>query len=131
MTDDFWGPEQWEIFRQTMARVLPGTPITDITEADPIMHVLYDIQDKDRTFIPGSRHLRRGPGGKVVVVQPAGTEPAWRAMLDARGRVVVAANFNTDVGDAWEFADVPYYPEQMTRLAYRYGINYIVYAMTH
>jgi len=23
---------------------------------------------------------------------------------------VVAVNFNTDVGDAWEFADVPYYP---------------------
>jgi len=131
VTDDFWGPEQWEIFRQTMARVLPGTPITDISESDPVMHVLYDIQDRDRTFIPGSRHLRRGPGGGVVVVQPAGTEPAWRAMDDPKGRMVVAANFNTDVGDAWEFADVPYDPEAMTRLAYRYGINYIIYAMTH
>jgi hypothetical protein len=40
-------------------------------------------------------------------------------------------NFDTDVGDAWEFADVPYYPAAMTTLAYRYGINYIVYAMTH
>jgi hypothetical protein len=66
-----------------------------------------------------------------VVRQPEGTQPAWRAMTDSQGRMVVAANFNTDVGDAWEFADVPYYPEQMTRLAYRYGINYIVYAMTH
>ncbi len=114
-----------------MARVLPGTPITDISESDAVMHVLYDIQEKDRTFIPGSRHLRRGPGGTVVVVQPAGTEPAWRSMDDPKGRMVVAANFNTDVGDAWEFADVPYYPEAMTRLAYRYGINYIIYAMTH
>ena len=35
------------------------------------------------------------------------------------------------LADAWEFADVPYYPEKMTALAYRYGINYIVYAMTH
>jgi hypothetical protein len=26
---------------------------------------------------------------------------------------------------------VPYYPEPMTALAYRYGINYIVYSMTH
>ena len=40
-------------------------------------------------------------------------------------------NYNTDVGDAWEFADVPYYPEAMTSLAYRYGINYLIYAMTH
>ena len=45
--------------------------------------------------------------------------------------MVVAVNFNTDVGDAWEYADSPEYPEAMTTLAYRYGINYLVYAMTH
>jgi hypothetical protein len=93
--------------------------------------VLYDIQEKDRTFIPGSRHLRRGPGGTVEIWQPPGTSPAWRAMHDPNHRMVVAVNFNTDVGDAWEFADVPYYPEKMTSLAYRYGINYLIYAMTH
>jgi hypothetical protein len=92
---------------------------------------VYDIEEKDLTFIPGSRHLRRDYNGGVQVVQPPGTQPAWRAMYDDRHRMVVAINFNTDVGDAWEFADVPYYPEAMTRLAYRYGINYIVYSMTH
>jgi len=131
VVDDFWGSEDWERFRQTMDRVLPGRDITDIAETDSVMHVLYDIGEKDRTFIPGSRHLRQGPGGTVQVVQPAGTEPAWRAMYDDKNRTVVAVNFNTDVGDAWEFADVPYYPEAMTTLAYRYGINYIIYAMTH
>jgi hypothetical protein len=45
--------------------------------------------------------------------------------------MVVAVNFNTDVGDAWEYADAPEYPEAMTSLAYRYGVNYVVYAMTH
>jgi hypothetical protein len=131
VTDDFWGPEQWEVFRETMERVFPGQPITDIAETDPAMHVLYDIQEKDRTIIPGSRHLRRGPGGRAEIQLPAGAYPAWRALHDDRHRMVVAANFNTDVGDAWEFADVPYYPEAMTTLAYRYGINYIVYSMTH
>jgi hypothetical protein len=131
VTDDFWGPEQWEIFRKTMDRVFPGHAITDIDESDAVMHVLYDIEEKDRTFIPGSRHLRQQADGSVIVVQPEGTTPAWRAMYDDRHRMVVAANFNTDVGDAWEFADVPYYPEPMTALAYRYGINYIVYSMTH
>ena len=131
VVDDFWGPEQWEVFRRTMERVLPNHPITDIAPADSVMHVLYDIEEKDRTIIPGSRHLRRGPGGAVQVVLPAGAVPAWRAMYDDRERMVVAVNFNTDVGDAWEFADVPYYPEAMTALAYRYGINYIVYSMTH
>jgi hypothetical protein len=131
MVDDFWGDEQWEVFRRTMDRVLPNRPITDIDESDSVMHVLYDILEKDRTFIPGTRHLRRGPGGTIVVQQPAGSTPAWRAIYDDNNRMVVAVNFNTDVGDAWEYADSPEYPEPMTALAYRYGINYIIYSMTH
>ena len=131
VVDDFWGPEEYEVFRQTMERVLPGQAITDITESDSVMHVLYDIEQKDLTFIPGSRHLRRGPGGTVQIVQPLGTSPAWRALRDDKERMVVAVNFDTDVGDAWEFADVPYYPMDMTALAYRYGLNYLMYAMTH
>ena len=131
VVDDIWGPEAWEIFRRTMERVLPNHPITDLSQSDSVMHVLYDIQEKDLTFIPGSRHLRRGAGGTIEIVQPGGTRPAWRAIYDDKDRMVVAINFNTDVGDAWEFADVPYYPEAMTTLAYRYGINYILYAMTH
>jgi uncharacterized protein DUF4159 len=132
MTDDFWGPgtEQWETFRETMNRVFPGRQITEIEETDSAMHVLYDIREKDRTFIPGSRHLRR-IGDSVQVIQPPGTNPQWHALLDDRNRMLVAVNYNTDIGDAWEFADVPYYPEEMTTLAYRYGINYIIYAMTH
>ncbi len=133
VVDDFWGPDptQWEVFRRTMERVLPGRPITDIALSDSVMHVLYSIEQKDLTFIPGSRHLRRGYDGSVQVVQPAGTEPAWREISDDHDHMVVAINYNTDIGDAWEFADVPYYPEKMTALAYRYGINYIVYSMTH
>jgi hypothetical protein len=130
VTDDMWGSDAWEIFRDTMARVLPGRDIPDMVETDPVMHVMYDIEEKDRTFIPGSRHLRVGGGG-TQIMQPPGSHPAWRAMYDDRGHMVVAVNYDTDVGDAWEFADVPYYPEKMTALAYRYGINYIIYAMTH
>jgi hypothetical protein len=131
VVDDFWGAEQWEVFRETMARVLPGQAIRDLSETDSVMHVLYDIRDQDRTFIPGTRHLRRGPGGTVKVYQPEGSRPAWRAMYDDRGHMIVAVNFNTDVGDAWEYADSPIYPAEMTALAYRYGINYLIYSMTH
>jgi len=131
VVDDFWGATQWDAFRRTMDRVLPSHPILDIEQSDSVMHVLYDIGPKDLTFIPGSRHLRRLSNGTVYVVQPEGTAPAWRAIYDDRSRMVVAINFDTDVGDAWEFADVPIYPEAMTELAYRFGINYIVYSMTH
>ena len=130
MTDDFWdlnGPQEWEVFTEAMNRVLPGQPITDIGLDDSVMHVLYDIQEKDLMFIPGSRHLDYN--GRVY--QPPGTKSAWRAMYDPKNRMVVSINFDTDIGDAWEFADVPYYPEGMTALAYRYGINYLMYSITH
>jgi hypothetical protein len=131
IVDDFYGADQWSTFRSTMERALPSRPIVDVPDADPMMHVLYDIYEKDRTFIPGSRHLRRDAGGRLVIEQPPGTEPAWRAIYDDRGRVMVAVSYNMDVADAWEFADRAEYPEQKTTLAYQYGINSIIYAMTH
>jgi hypothetical protein len=130
VVDDFWGPYEWDIFQETMEHVLPNHPITDIALTDSVMHVLYDIQEKDLTYIPGTRHLRVGPGG-AVTVQLQGTTPAWRSISDDKHHMVVAINFNTDVGDAWEYADSPQYPEAMTTLAYRYGINYLIYSMTH
>jgi hypothetical protein len=36
-----------------------------------------------------------------------------------------------DLGDAWEHADDPFYPEAYTGLAYRFAVNYVIYAMTH
>jgi hypothetical protein len=44
---------------------------------------------------------------------------------------MVAICHNMDLGDAWEWADYPRYPERYASLAYRTGINYIIYAMTH
>ena len=128
VVDDFYGPEQWYVFSEAMRRVLPGRPIVDIDDADSVMHVLYDIED--RMVIPGLRHLRRGYSG-TVVMQPGGEPPRWRAIYDSAGRMLVAINFNMDIGDAWEHADMPEYPEAATSLAYRFGINYIVYSMTH
>jgi hypothetical protein len=51
--------------------------------------------------------------------------------MDDKGRVMVAICHNMDLGDAWEHADNPRYPEKMTSLAYRIGINYIIYSMSH
>ena len=124
MTDDMYDREG-DSFRQIAKEVYPEQEIEPMTEADPMMHVHYDINDKDRTFIPGERHLNRNGG-----VNPDGT-PGWFKMTDAKGHVVMAINANTDMGDAWEYADAPYYPAAMTTLAYHYGINYVIYSMTH
>ena len=128
VVDDFYGPEQWSVFRESMSRVFPERSIVEIAEESAVLHVLYDLDQ--RTQIPGLRHLRRGPGGEIVV-QPQETGPRWRGIYDDEGRLLVAVNFNMDIGDAWEHADMPEYPEPMTALAYRFGINYIIYAMTH
>jgi len=128
VVDDFWGPREWAVFRDSMQRVLPDRPIVEIGQADPLMHVLFDLDEG--TQIPGLRHLRFGSGGRIVV-QPEATPPHWRAIYDEKGRMVLAINFNMDIGDAWEHADLPQYPMEMTGLAYRFGINYIIYSMTH
>jgi hypothetical protein len=44
---------------------------------------------------------------------------------------MVALTFNNDVGDSWELADDPNYPERFSALGIRLGINYVVYSMTH
>jgi hypothetical protein len=128
VTDDFWEANEWEVFRASMARLFPEYPIVEITGGnDEVLHVLYDVDQL--TQIPGLRHLRgySASTGRILGLP----EPHWRGIYDAKGRLLVAINFNQDVGDAWEHADYPYYPEPMTALAYRFGINYIIYAMTH
>jgi hypothetical protein len=60
-----------------------------------------------------------------------GTVPHWYALHDDRQRIVVGIVFNNDLGDGWEQADNPVYPEAMTSFSTRLGVNYVIYAMTH
>ena len=52
-------------------------------------------------------------------------------IYDDHGRLMVAANYNMDMGDAWEHADDPGYPLPMTAFAYQLGVNYVIYVLTH
>lgn len=124
MVDDFHGTYQWASFLESMQRVFPDRPILEIEEDAPILHVLYSLDQ--RIQIPGRQVIRSGR-----TYERDGIVPHWRGIYDDEGRLMVAINFNMDLGDAWEHADWPEYPEPMTALAYRFGINYIVYAMTH
>lgn len=127
VVDDFHGAYDWQVFESVIRRVLPGYPIVDIQEGDDIMRILYDLDM--HTQIPGRRHLYRAADGSTQAqLQGPAT---WRAIYDEHGRMMVAINFNMDMGDAWQHADDPVYPEPMTALAYRFGVNYVLYAMTH
>ncbi|HUQ50891.1 MAG TPA: DUF4159 domain-containing protein [Gammaproteobacteria bacterium] len=117
MVDDFWGEDEWAIFVDSMQKVFPDRRIQELGADHELLHVLYDLDQ--RTQIPGR-------GG-----QRPGTVPHWRGIFDDNERLMVAINFNMDMGDAWEHADDPWYPEPMTALAYRFAVNYLIYSMTH
>lgn len=127
LVDDLHSEYDWAIFQSAIRRVFPDRPIVEIPEDDPLMHVFFDLDQ--RTPIPGKRHLRWTRGGQIVA-QMEGPQH-WRGIYDDQGRLMVVINFNMDMGDAWEHADDPYYPVPMTALAYKFGVNYVIYAMTH
>jgi hypothetical protein len=124
IVDDFHGSYQWVGFTESLKRVFPDRPVLDIPEGDEVLHVLYDLDQ--RIQIPGIRALSMG-----MTYEDDGYEPHWRGVYDDDGRLMVAINFNMDLGDAWEHADDPWYPNPMTALAYRFAVNYVIYAMTH
>ena len=126
MADDFHGNEEWYEFESRIKKVFPDRTIVEIPDTDSINHIVYDLDQKYQ--LPGQAHLR--PGYKSVN-GPSAVGAHWRGIYDDKGRIMVAISYNSDVGDAWEFADDPYYPERFSDLAIRLGVNYILYSMTH
>jgi hypothetical protein len=126
MCDDFHGDEEWSVFMNSMSKVFPNRPIEEIDNNDPIFHTVFDLEE--RFQVPGAQFLEtgltyeKGPSGKI---------PHWRCIRDDKGRIVVAICHNMDLGDAWEHADNPRYPEKWTSLAYRIATNYFIYDLTH
>lgn len=127
VVDDFHGPSQWQTFSRVIEQALPEYEIVDIPSGDELLHVLYELEQ--RTQIPGRRHLYWSEGGTIVDMPHS--PPQWRGVYDRDHRLMVAINFNMDMGDSWEHADDPVYPVSMTSLGYQFGINYLIYAMTH
>jgi hypothetical protein len=124
MCDDFHGSFEWEVFVASMKRVFPDRQIVDIDDHDQIFHVLYDLQD--RIQVPGEGAWRRG-----MTYEQDGYRATWRGIYDDHGRLMVAICHNMDLGDSWEHADDPDYPEKFSALGIRIAVNYITYAITH
>src|SRR5205823_2506183 len=85
-------------------------PVEDLQSGDEIFHTLYDIDDKMQ--IPGEQYVWSGR-----TYEKDGYQPKWRAIRDDKGRIVVAICHNMHLGDAWEWADDPNYPEPFVLLS--------------
>ena len=91
----------------------------------PYFHTVYDIRER-----PASS--RRGaPSRGLQELFGRRTRRALAGHLDDKGRIMVAISHNSDLGDAWEFADAPHYPEKESTLAIQIAVNDVIYAMTH
>ncbi len=122
--DDFWGSWAWENFENQMAKVFPGRPIVEVPPSHPVFHAFYDVESIIQ--VPNVYRAVHGP-----TYEYDGIVPHVRGIFDDDGRLMVLVNWNTDLGDAWEWADHPDYPLRYSTYAYQMGINFVIYAMTH
>lgn len=124
MADDFWGEYDWATFMESMHKVFPDRDPVELANGEPIFHMIYDLDDRYQVASEGS--VQRGVSYKCN-----NCPDRWRGIFDDHGRLMVAITFQSDVGDSWEWADEPTYPERYSALGIRIGVNYILYAMTH
>jgi len=133
MCDDFHGTDEWNVFLHCMRRILPDRQIVDIPLEDPINHAVYDINE--RYQVPGMQFTQTHSICEKCRTNPnwgtGGEDPHFRGIYDDHGRLIAVMSHNNDLGDSWENADDPTYPEKFSALGIRIGVNYLVYAMTH
>ena len=124
--DDFHGPFEWQNLEKELKRVFPDRTIVEVPKEHPVFSCFYKIDTYPQVAGLGSFLAGRSweKGGFVSHL---------RTILDDTGRPMVFINWNTDMGDGWEWSNAEDYPGYIkyTSMAYHMGINEIVYALTH
>jgi len=114
--DDFRGYD-WENLQAQMRRVLPEWHWVQLDGHHPIFHSFFEIDDP------------------LSLAPPyGGLPPSYWGIFednDPKKRLVAIANVNNDISEYWEWSDTGYAPVDLSNEAYKFGVNYIVYAMTH
>jgi hypothetical protein len=113
--DDFRGND-WANFETQMRRALPDVRFVELELSHPIFHSFFDIAtlefkqyyDRDKPYFIGA-FLDNDPNKRLLFI----------------------ANYNNDVGEYWEFSDTGWTPIDLSNEAYKLGVNYIVYGLTH
>jgi hypothetical protein len=115
--DDFEGEGHYRNMVAMMQKALPDLRFIRLTVDHPLFHSFFNIQHLD-----------------VPHPTMAGVPPTFLGLFennDPNGRLLAIANWNNDLGDYWEWSAEGLYGSDPTNDAYRLGVNYILYAMTH
>ena len=113
--DDFRGGD-WYNFEEQLHRVLPDARLVQLDVSAPVFHSFFDIESLDFVQL----YDRDVP---VFFGVFEDNDPGKRLM--------VVANYNNDIGEYWEFSDTGYVAIDLSNEAYKFGVNYVIYAMTH
>ncbi len=114
IVDDFRGDAALENFVRQMNLVFPNRSLEEVPGSHPIFNGFYDISKHD--LIP--------PYSQNLI-------PQYLGMSDDSGRLMMIVDYNNDISDYWEWSDDPFMPIENTNEAYKYGVNYVMYALTH
>ena len=127
--DDFWGERAWYIWETQIRKALPTSefPMIDVPLGHPIFHMLYDVKGVAQIPAIGVWEST-GQTSERVDSQV----PHARIILDQQGHVLVLITHNTDYSDAFEReGESRAYFERFAGLGYAFGINALLYALSH
>lgn len=116
MFDDFRGAD-WSNLQEQMRRVLPEIDFVKLDGTHPIFHSFFEIPDP-------------------LVLDPpyGGLPPSYYGLFERNepsGRLMAIADVNNDISEYWEFSDTGFVPVDESNEAYKFGVNYAMYALTH
>ena len=124
--DDFWGLQQRAAVEEEMEKIFPDRRMVKLNLDHEVFHTFFDIDTVMQ--IP---NVNNGCSGGRTWEQQSEIEPMIFGISGDDGRLMVLITYNSDLGDAWEWMDLECYPQQYSGQAYRMGLNFMIYAMTH
>jgi hypothetical protein len=115
-TGDFGSPG-WDVFEANMKRVIPNARFLEMPPSHPVFHSFFEIE----TLADFPQAYNAGP-------------PVFRGMYednDPSRRLQMIVNYNTDISQFWEWSGRGFRPFGETNEAYKLGVNYLIYGLTH
>jgi hypothetical protein len=127
--DDFWGEYAWSVWQSQIFKALPEHQIIELPLEHALFHMLYQVPKVPQ--IP-SINSWFGRGGSTSERGAETAVPHARGIDDERGNLMVLITFNTDFGDAFEReGENKAYFDEFAGVGYAFGINALLYAMSH